>query len=322
MKSAGEARGDELIERLLHGEPAALARAITAVECQDSRAPSILRAIHPHRGKAVVVGCTGAPGVGKSTLINAYTRELRRREKSVGILAVDPSSPITGGAVLGDRIRMNAQASDPEVFVRSIATRGHLGGLFETAAQVIDVMDASGKDVIVVETVGAGQSEVEVAEIANIRVVVCAPGLGDEIQAMKAGILEIADILVVNKSDMPLAVQTLRQLETMVGLAGGPGGAIPVVSTIATSGEGAAALADAIEVRAAVEATDGRGSDPKLRTHRLLAAVTARLLRRRLQAADDPALDAICEAVQRGEIELEAAAERIATALLSPTAEK
>jgi LAO/AO transport system kinase len=320
MRSADDARSDRLIESLLAGEPAALARAISAVESQDARATAILRAIQPHRGRAAVVGFTGAPGVGKSTLIDAYTRELRRRGRSVGIVAVDPTSPITGGAILGDRIRMNAQSGDPEVFVRSIASRGHLGGLFETAAQVIDVMDASGRDVILVETVGAGQSEVEVAEIANVRVVICAPGLGDEIQTMKAGILEIADILVVNKSDMPLAPQTARHLEAMVGLAASPAGAIPVVSTVATSGEGVAALADAIEARAAVNSSDGRGIDPKLRTQRLLAAVAGRLLQRRLEAADDPALDAICEAVERGEIDLEAAAERVAAVLLAPTA--
>jgi LAO/AO transport system kinase len=196
-RQAGETRPD-WIEHLLAGDRAALARAITAVENETAEAPLVLKAIRPALGRASVVGFTGAPGAGKSTLVSAYVAELRRRNLGVGVVAVDPSSPITGGALLGDRIRMTAHATDPGVFIRSLASRGHLGGLSRTASRVIDVMDAAGKDVVLVETVGAGQSEVEIADVADVRVVVLAPGLGDEIQAIKAGILEIADILVVN----------------------------------------------------------------------------------------------------------------------------
>jgi LAO/AO transport system kinase len=171
------------------------------VENDAPEARGVLRAARALTGHALVVGVTGAPGAGKSTLVGAYVAELRRRDLSVGVLAVDPSSPLTGGALLGDRIRMLTHAGDPGVFVRSLASRGHLGGLARSAGAVVDVMDAAGRDVVVVETVGVGQSEIEVTDLADIRVVVWAPGAGDDVQAAKAGILEIADVLVVNKAD-------------------------------------------------------------------------------------------------------------------------
>ncbi len=245
MRGAGD-----IIARLRSGEPLVLARAITAVENETGDGPEILRAIQPHLGRARVHGFTGPPGVGKSTLVDAYITELRKRDLSVGVIAVDPSSPVSGGAILGDRVRMTSHGVDPEVFVRSIAARGHLGGLSATTAFVVDVMDAAGKDVIVIETVGAGQSEVEVAQVADTKVVICAPGAGDDVQAIKAGILEIGDILVVNKADLPAAEVTVKQLQSMLALRrrpNAPGGWTPeVLTTTASEGAGVAALADAI----------------------------------------------------------------------------
>lgn len=269
---------------LLAGERAPLARAITAVENETAEARAVLRAIRGRLGHALVVGFTGAPGAGKSTLVSAYVEELRRRDASVGVVAVDPSSPLTGGAILGDRIRMARHATDAGVFVRSLASRGHLGGLSRTAARVIDVFDASGRDVVVVETVGTGQSEVEIAEIADVRVVVNAPGLGDDIQAIKAGILEIADILVVNKSDLPFAERSARQLAAMAAQRNGA--PVPVLRTAATTGQGVAELADAI-------AALGRRKrpDPRARLRRLLRGLAQDWFRRRLDDLPEAALD-------------------------------
>ena len=207
-----------LIERLTAGEGAALARAISLIEAGGPVAGVIHRAVHRSAGKSLVVGFTGPPGAGKSTLIDAYIAELRKSGRTVAVAAVDPSSPFCGGAVLGDRIRMGRHTEDDGVFIRSISSRGHLGGLTENIHRIIDVMDAAGRDVIVIETVGTGQSEVELIEIADIRVVVNAPGLGDDVQAIKAGIMEIADILVLNKADMPMADITVRQLRSMLRL--------------------------------------------------------------------------------------------------------
>ncbi len=287
---------------LFAGDRAALSRAITAVENGTGEATAVLAAIHPRLGYAKVVGITGAPGVGKSTLTGAYVAELRRRGLGVGVIAVDPSSPVTGGALLGDRIRMTVHGADPEVFVRSIAARGHLGGLSRSAARVIDVMDAAGKDVVIVETVGAGQSEVEIAGLADVNLVVSAPGLGDDVQAIKAGILEIADILVVNKADQPLAEHTARQLERLAGPAA-------VLRTVATSGAGVAELADAIAARW-TEDGGGRRASPRRRARRLIVAAAAERVRAALEALDDKALEALCDAVLDGSLDVDEAAKR------------
>jgi LAO/AO transport system kinase len=297
-----------LVERLLRGEPAALARAITAVETESEKGRDILRAVQPRLGRARLVGFTGAPGAGKSTLVGAYIGELRRHGRSVGVIAVDPSSPISGGAILGDRLRMTEHAGDPEVFIRSLASRGHLGGLAPAASRIADLMDAAGKDVIVLETVGAGQSEVEVAEVADVAVVVCAPGLGDDVQAIKAGILEIADVLVVNKADLPLADRTRRQLEAMLRLRATHAD-VPVLSTTATSGEGVAALAAAIE---AAWTARGRPA-PGTRLKRIIAEAAGRELRAR--AMESPRLVALAAAVESGELDVPAAARELLRAL-------
>ena len=287
---------------LFAGDRAALSRAITAVENGTGEAAGVVAAIHPHLGHAKVVGITGAPGVGKSTLTGAYVAELRRRELRVGVVAVDPSSPLTGGALLGDRIRMTVHGCDPGVFVRSVAARGHLGGLSRTTARVIDVMDAAGKDVVIVETVGAGQSEVEIAGLADVNLVVSAPGLGDDVQAIKAGILEIADILVVNKADRPLAERTARQLERLAGPA-------TVLRTVATSGAGIAELADAIAARW-VDGAGGHRASPQRRARRLIVAAAADRVRTALEALDDKAIEALCDAVLDGSLDIDEAALR------------
>ena len=289
-------------ERLFAGERTAISRAITAVENETAEARQVHAAIYPRLGGALVVGVTGAPGTGKSTLTGAYIGELRRRGRRVGVVAVDPSSPASGGALLGDRIRMTEHAADEGVFVRSLAARGHLGGLSLTTARVVDVLDAAGKDVIIVETVGTGQSEIEIAGLADVKVVVCAPGLGDEIQAIKAGILEIADIVVLNKADQPLAERSARQLERMIGA-----GATPRVLRItATTGDGVAALTDAVEARAGVGSA--RRASPRLRARRLITQAASERLRSALAGLDDDRLDTLCDALLKGEIDLAGAA--------------
>lgn len=228
----------------------ALARAVTLIENDRPGADELHAGLAPHCGRAHVVGITGAPGAGKSTLINALLGELLRRGRRIAVVAVDPSSPITGGAILGDRVRMGEHGSNDSVFIRSVSSRGHLGGLSRTAGRVIDVFDAAGFDVVIVETVGTGQSEVEISRFADTNVVVCPPGLGDEVQAIKAGILEIADILVVNKADLPQAGRTLLDMQTARGLRHREGWQVEVLRTVATSGEGIAELADRIDEHA------------------------------------------------------------------------
>ena len=243
------------LQRIRAGERRAIARAITAVENDPARAQSVRDALAPHLGRAHVVGITGPAGAGKSTLVNALLGEFLARGHTVAVVAVDPSSPLTGGAVLGDRIRMAEHQANERVFIRSLAARGHAGGLSRATAPVIDVLDAAGFDLILVETVGAGQSDVAIARLARTRIVVYPPGLGDEVQALKAGMLEIADILVVNKADLPGADRTARDLLAMPARHGTQSKR-PVMKTVSTTGDGVAKLADAIaERKAAAGAT-------------------------------------------------------------------
>jgi LAO/AO transport system kinase len=206
----------ELATRALAGNRYALARLLSLIEDNDADARAALGALYPHTGQAHIVGVTGAPGTGKSTLVNELAKALRSQDTTVGIVAVDPSSPFTGGALLGDRVRMRDLAGDPGIFIRSMASRGSLGGLARATNDVVKVFDAVGFDVVLVETVGAGQAEVDIARTAHTTVVIEAPGLGDEVQALKAGLLEIADVLVVNKADRPGAAQAARALEMVV----------------------------------------------------------------------------------------------------------
>ena len=242
-----DAPGHPLAAALHAGDRRALARAISCIERGDAMAGDIAEAIAPWLGRAHVVGVTGAPGAGKSTLVHALLGELLARGQRIGVVAVDPSSPITGGAVLGDRVRMGEHGANPGVFIRSVASRGHLGGLSQGTRAIVDVMDAAGFDTVVVETVGAGQSEVEIMGLADTRIVACPPGLGDHVQSIKAGILEIADILVVTKSDLPGAQSTARDLREMLHLrSASPEGAwqVPVLGTSSPDGKGIAELAD------------------------------------------------------------------------------
>jgi LAO/AO transport system kinase len=229
---------EDLVERARKGQPRALARLISLVENASPQLRPIMAALNPLAGRARVIGLTGAPGVGKSTSMGALVGAFRERGLRVGVLAVDPSSPFTGGALLGDRVRMQEHAGDSGVFIRSMASRGHLGGLSWAAPQAIRVLDAAGCDIVLVETVGVGQAEVEIASLADSTIVLVSPGMGDSIQAAKAGILEIADVFVVNKADRDGAQQTVRDLRNMIALAGDVGWKPPIVPTVAVKGEG------------------------------------------------------------------------------------
>jgi LAO/AO transport system ATPase len=255
------ATGIDLAAVLNRSRPA-LARAITLLENDRPGAADLMAELAPRCGRAHVVGVTGAPGAGKSTLINALIGEFTRRGRSVAVVAVDPSSPISGGSILGDRLRMDEHGSRDEVFIRSVSSRGHLGGLSKTAGRVIDVFDAVGYEVVIVETVGAGQSEVEIRHFADTNIVVCPPGLGDDVQAIKAGIIEIADLLVVNKADLPQAERTVLDLTTATQLRHRADWKVRVLKTVATSGEGVAALVDAIGEHAAATGIGKRLKNP------------------------------------------------------------
>jgi LAO/AO transport system ATPase len=235
-----------IVESIRDGNRRALARAITAVENDTADGRALVHALRPQAG-ARTIGITGPPGAGKSTLVNALVRELLARGQSVAVIAVDPSSPFTGGAVLGDRIRMGDVHADPRVFIRSLAARGHLGGVTKTARDVLAIVTSAPFDVVLIETVGTGQSEVEIARIARTTVVVCPPGLGDEVQALRAGVLEIADVLVVNKADLPDAERTERELRAMLALRRADRRP-PLVLTSAARGTGIPALADVLAI--------------------------------------------------------------------------
>jgi len=295
----------DAVAAILAGERRALARAMSAVENETAEGRALLHQLQPHLGRAHVLGVTGPPGAGKSTLVNALIGAWLERGARVGVVAVDPSSPFSGGAILGDRIRMGEHQAHERVFIRSLASRGHGGGLSRTAARVVDLLDAAGYQQIIVETVGAGQSEVEVAEVADTRVVVCPPGLGDEVQALKAGILEIADILVVNKADLPQAERTERELLAMLSLRHYDDWMPQVLRTVATSGAGVAELADLIERHAAACSGQRRAHGGRVR--RLIAASAADWVKRRVESLDSAEFDQLCAAVQSGEMDYAAA---------------
>lgn len=244
-----DSRAEALVAAARGGDRRSLARLVSLVENGSPELRPVLRAIAPHTGHAHVVGLTGSPGVGKSTVTAALVRAYRARGLRVGVIAVDPTSPFTGGALLGDRVRMQDHAVDSGVFIRSMASRGHLGGLSVAAPQVLRILDAVGFDVVCVETVGVGQAEVEIASLADTTMVIAAPGMGDSIQAAKAGILEIADVFVVNKSDRPGAQDVVRDLRTMLAMARYPEGAWkpPIVSVSATTGLGIDELAGRLD---------------------------------------------------------------------------
>ena len=289
-----------LLAGVRRGEALAIARAITAIENQTAVGCELGLAVRSLRSKCRTLGVTGPPGAGKSSLINALMSELLPRYKRIGVLTVDPSSPVSGGAVLGDRVRMAAHSANPDVFIRSLAARGHLGGVTRTTRSVIDLLAASGMDLVIVETVGTGQSEVEVAQLTEVKIVVCAPGLGDEMQAIKAGILEIADLLVVNKSDLPDADQTAAHLQAMLHHRGHDERRLALkVSSLKR--EGLVKLADAIdgffaELPDAQPNSKSTGRDPRL----MLADDVAELAAAFVRDNSDPQFDAIAKQVSAG----------------------
>jgi LAO/AO transport system kinase len=299
-----------LVARLRGGERRAIAAVITELERLSPAAPGLLQAMQPHLGHALVVGITGPPGAGKSTLVNALIAHVRGLGQTVGVIAVDPSSPISGGAILGDRIRMTAALDDDGVFVRSLASRGYLGGLSPAAVRVIDALDAAAFDLVLLETVGTGQNEIDVAEVADVRVVVSAPGLGDDIQAMKSGLLEIADIMVVNKGDRPGAEQTMQQLAGALSIRA-TRRRPPVLKTTATSGAGVAELADAIAGMGREIAAAGALVRRRRRARYLIARAAADIVARRVREGAGGALDELADRVLCGGITPDDAAQKL-----------
>ncbi|MFC5907643.1 methylmalonyl Co-A mutase-associated GTPase MeaB [Streptacidiphilus monticola] len=310
-----------LVAQAREGRPRAVARLISLVEGASPQLREVMAALAPLTGRAYVVGLTGSPGVGKSTSTSALVTAYRKRGKRVGVLAVDPSSPFSGGALLGDRVRMQEHATDPEVFIRSMATRGHLGGLAWSAPQAIRVLDAAGCDVVLVETVGVGQSEVEIAAQADTTMVLLAPGMGDGIQAAKAGILEIGDVYVVNKADRDGADATARELNHMLGLgeARKPGDwRPPIVKTVAAKGEGVDEVVEALEKHYAWMSEHGELTARRLRRASAeIETIALTALRERFGSLhEDSRLAALAGRVTAGETDPYAAAdELIATTL-------
>jgi LAO/AO transport system kinase len=296
---------DDLTKGVRAGDSRALARAISLVENGDPVAYPLVRELYPETGKANVVGVTGPPGVGKSSLIAALVRHIRGLEKTVGVVSVDPSSPFSKGALLGDRIRLADHFTDPGVYIRSMGTRGHLGGLAETTLQAVLVLDASGKDVIFVETVGAGQSEVEVTGIADTVLLVLMPGSGDSVQALKAGIMEIPDVIAINKMDHPAAKTMLNEVRSIVGLAD-PDKRPPILLTEAVRGENVEQLWETLEEHRSRLSEDG-GLDERRRRNlaREVFAVASSRAKAHLESAvaDDPELRRLLEEVERRELD-------------------
>ncbi|MEU0999685.1 MULTISPECIES: methylmalonyl Co-A mutase-associated GTPase MeaB [Streptomyces] len=309
-----------LVAQAREGRPRAVARLISLVEGASPQLREVMAALAPLTGGAYVVGLTGSPGVGKSTSTSALVSAYRKQDKRVGVLAVDPSSPFSGGALLGDRVRMSEHASDPGVYIRSMATRGHLGGLAWAAPQAIRVLDAAGCDVILVETVGVGQSEVEIASQADTSVVLLAPGMGDGIQAAKAGILEIGDVYVVNKADRDGADATARELNHMLGLgeSRGPGDwRPPIVKTVAARGEGVDEVVEALEKHRAWMEERGVLAERRLsRASREVETIAVTALRERIgDLHGDRRLGALAERIISGELDPYRAADELVAGL-------
>jgi LAO/AO transport system kinase len=303
-----------LSERLVAGDKRALARAITLIENGDPEGWDLVREVYPRTGKARIVGITGPPGVGKSTLIGALTGELRKADRDIGVLSIDPSSPFTRGALLGDRIRLSDHFLDAGVFIRSMASRGALGGLSEAALQAALLMDASGKDDVLLETVGVGQAEIDIVDHADTIVLALMPGSGDSIQALKAGVMEIPDVIVVNKSDHPLTETMVREVKNVLALGPEVSWRVPVVKTEAARGEGVAELLEQIDAHR--EHITQEGTLEKRRARNLRAEViglAAAKLRRELEAraGEDPAVTEMLQRVVAREIDPATAAREL-----------
>ena len=300
-----------LVEPVLAGVVPAIARLITRAEVAAEECLDALGEIYRNTGKAHIVGITGVPGSGKSTLLAKLCQAIRCSDRRVGVVAVDPSSPFTGGAILGDRVRMTAHTDDDSVFIRSLASRGSTGGLSLAASRAVDVLDAAGFDTVLIETVGAGQSEIDVADVADLTVVTCAPGLGDDVQAMKAGLLEVADVLVVNKADDPLASVTARQLRSMLALRQDGRRGVPVLESIATQGKGIGEITDTLDTLLENFDPKTRAKRKRARLKRLLATAAGDLLARKVRRAEATLLERLCGDVASGGMNLEDAASEI-----------
>ncbi|MEU0492213.1 methylmalonyl Co-A mutase-associated GTPase MeaB [Nocardiopsis changdeensis] len=303
-----------LVEKLLRGDRRALARAITLVENGSPELREIMAGLAPHTGRARIIGFTGSPGVGKSTTTNAVVRAARARGLSVAVLAVDPSSPFTGGALLGDRVRMQEHATDPGVYIRSMANRGHLGGLSWAAPHALRVLDAAGFDVVLVETVGVGQAEVEIAGQADTTVVLCAPGMGDSVQAAKAGVLEVADVFAVNKADREGAKSTLRELRQMVAMKDRADDEWkpPIVMMVAVHDEGVDELWERLDAHFAhLESGGGLAERRRRRAREEVQAIVLDLLRSRIGVGDGGALESAARDVAEGRRDPYAAADLV-----------
>jgi LAO/AO transport system kinase len=297
---------ERLVEGVRRGDRRALARSITLVESSDPTAYEVVKELYPETGEAYAVGVTGPPGVGKSSLISALVRHVRERDETVGVISVDPSSPFTRGALLGDRIRLADHFLDPEVFIRSMGTRGHLGGLAEATLQAALLLDAAGKDLLFLETVGAGQSEVEIISIADTVLLVLMPGSGDSIQALKAGIMEIPDVIAVNKRDHPAAKTMVNEVRSILALDPDEGWRPPIVLTEAVNGEGIDELWSKVEEHRAYLEENGLLAERRARNlaGEVFAVASARAkahLERTV--GDDPELRRLLDAVQRRELD-------------------
>jgi LAO/AO transport system kinase len=308
----------EAIGRARDGDARALARLVSLVENGAPALRPIMKALAPLTGRAWVIGLTGAPGVGKSTVTAALVTVYRQRGLRVGVLAVDPTSPFSGGALLGDRVRMQDHATDPGVFIRSMASRGHLGGLSAATPQALRVLDAAGFDLVLVETVGVGQAEVEIASLADSTLVLVAPGMGDAIQAAKAGILEVADVFVVNKGDKPGAQEAVRDLRTMTAMArhGEGDWKPPIVITAATAGDGIADLAGKLDAHMSwLDTTGERERRRRARAREEVAAIAVAALRQRVGGLPgDSRLDLLAGRVAAGELDPYSAADELVAA--------
>ncbi|MBM2826218.1 MAG: transport system ATPase [Dehalococcoidia bacterium] len=310
----------EIWQQVLEGNRRALSRLITIIENREPQAEEAMKGLYPYTGRALTIGITGPPGAGKSTLVNELAKEFRRRDKKVGVVAVDPSSPFTQGAILGDRVRMQELLGDPGIFIRSMATRGTTGGLSEATADVVAVLEAFGKDVVVVETVGTGQDEVEVMRTVQTVVVVQTPGGGDSIQALKAGILEIAHIYAVNKADKDGANQAAAYLRQAMSLLPQVGWKPPIIKTVATRGEGISELVDAIEEHTKYLDSTGVGKQQELARvkHHLISLAQRELYQRLRKAQDgDGPVEEMIQAVARRELDPHTAARRLVDSVIA-----
>jgi len=302
----------DLTQEILKGNPRAIAKGISMVENNSTEAQELLKEIFPHTGRSAIIGITGSPGSGKSTLVDKLIEGLRKNEKKIGIVAVDPSSPFTGGAILGDRIRMMRHSIDSGIYIRSMATRGHLGGLAKASGEAIAILEASGKDIILVETVGVGQDEVEVVKFADVVLVILVPGAGDEIQVFKAGIMEIADIFVLNKADSPDTDKTERQLRAILDLGLKESSIPPVMKTVATEGKGIKALLEEIN-----KVMMGRDQESKASRKKSLISwllrdiINEKLFRAVSESIRDSEIENFIEKIYRREIDPYTVAEQI-----------